>query len=86
MKIECQFGNSECSEILESLFNSYDQLLICLLCSLFFYTINWKIWALQDGTSVVVGGKTNRAKAEFPDEMNRLLDQLPELVESSLPK
>ena len=45
-----------------------------------------KIWALQDGTSVVIGGKTNRAKAEFPSEMNRLLDQLPELVESSRPK
>lgn len=47
---------------------------------------NQKIWALQDGTAVVVGGKTNRAKAEFPDEMNRLLDQLPEIVESSSPK
>ncbi|PSS19168.1 Cytochrome c biogenesis protein [Actinidia chinensis var. chinensis] len=42
-----------------------------------------QIWALQDGTTVVVGGKTNRAKAEFPDEMNRLLDQVPEIVESS---
>ncbi|GFY95070.1 cytochrome c biogenesis protein family [Actinidia rufa] len=42
-----------------------------------------QIWALQDGTMVVVGGKTNRAKAEFPDEMNRLLDQVPEIVESS---
>lgn len=44
---------------------------------------NLKIWALQDGTSVIVGGKTNRAKAEFPDDMNRLLDRVPELVESS---
>lgn len=33
---------------------------------------------------MIVGGKTNRAKAEFPDDMNRLLDQVPELVESSL--
>lgn len=45
-----------------------------------------KIWALQDGTSVVVGGKTNRAKAEFPNDMNHLLDKLPELVESSRSK
>lgn len=45
-----------------------------------------KLWALQDGTSVVVGGKTNRAKGEFPDTMNRLLDQVPELVESSSPE
>ena len=42
-----------------------------------------KIWALQDGTTVVVGGKTNRAKGEFPAEMNRLLDRVPELLEKS---
>ncbi|KAL8096993.1 cytochrome c biogenesis protein CCS1, chloroplastic [Apium graveolens] len=42
-----------------------------------------QIWALQDGTSVVVGGKTNRAKAEFPDAINRLLDQVPEIVAST---
>lgn len=48
--------------------------------------VNLKIWALQDGTSVIIGGKTNRAKAEFPDDMNRLLDRVPELVESSLSK
>lgn len=42
-----------------------------------------QIWALQDGTSVVVGGKTNRAKGEFPDDMNFLLDQVPEIVDSS---
>ena len=48
--------------------------------------VNLKIWALQDGTSVIIGGKTNRAKAEFPDDMNRLLDRVPELVESSRSK
>ncbi|CAI9104461.1 OLC1v1003131C1 [Oldenlandia corymbosa var. corymbosa] len=42
-----------------------------------------QIWALQDGTTVVIGGKTNRAKAEFPDEMNLLLDRVPEIVASS---
>lgn len=45
------------------------------------YLSHAQIWALQDGTSVVVGGKTNRAKAEFPEEINRLLDCVPELVE-----
>ncbi|KAM7479272.1 hypothetical protein LguiA_027485 [Lonicera macranthoides] len=45
-----------------------------------------QIWALQDGTSVVIGGKTNRAKVEFPDEMNRLLDRVPEIIESSQSK
>ncbi|CAA0807584.1 Cytochrome c biogenesis protein CCS1-chloroplastic [Striga hermonthica] len=42
-----------------------------------------QIWALQDGTTVVIGGKTNRAKGEFSDDMNILLDQVPELVDSS---
>ncbi|KAK5838050.1 hypothetical protein PVK06_006777 [Gossypium arboreum] len=50
------------------------------------YLSHAQIWALQDGTTVIVGGKTNRAKAEFPDEMNRLLDQVPEIVESSISK
>lgn len=50
------------------------------------YLSHTQIWALQDGTTVVIGGKTNRAKLEFPDEMNQLLDRVPELVESSLSK
>ncbi|CAJ2679198.1 cytochrome c biogenesis protein CCS1 chloroplastic-like [Trifolium pratense] len=47
------------------------------------YLSHSQIWALQDGTTVVIGGKTNRAKLEFPDEMNLLLDKIPEIVESS---
>lgn len=42
-----------------------------------------KIWAIQDGTVVIIGGKTNRAKVEFPDEMDRLLDRVPEIIEPS---
>nr|AKF43171.1 cytochrome c biogenesis protein [Hypseocharis bilobata] len=42
-----------------------------------------QIWALQDGTTLFIGGKTNRAKAEFLEEVNRLLDRVPEIVESS---
>ena len=55
--------------------------------SLMIYLPPWKmkIWALQDGTAVVTGGKTNRAKAEFEEEINRLLDQVPEIVVSSSP-
>ncbi|KAI3829981.1 hypothetical protein L1987_04113 [Smallanthus sonchifolius] len=45
------------------------------------YLSHTQIWALQDGTTVVVGGKTNRAKIEFPDEMNSLLDRVPEINE-----
>ncbi|KAI6677805.1 hypothetical protein NL676_038601 [Syzygium grande] len=47
------------------------------------YLSHTQVWALQDGTAVVVGGKTNRAKAEFPEEMNRLLDRVPEIVRQS---
>ncbi|GMH16244.1 hypothetical protein Nepgr_018085 [Nepenthes gracilis] len=47
------------------------------------YLSHSQVWALQDGTSVIVGGRTNRAKDVFPDEMNRLLDWVPELVETS---
>lgn len=45
-----------------------------------------QVWGLQDGTSVVVGGKTNRAKGEFPQEINRLLDRVPELVDKNASK
>ncbi|KAK4752116.1 hypothetical protein SAY87_020914 [Trapa incisa] len=47
------------------------------------YLSHAQIWALQDGTTVVIGGKTNRAKVEFPEEMNRLLDRVPEIVGSA---
>ncbi|KAG6761488.1 hypothetical protein POTOM_034712 [Populus tomentosa] len=50
------------------------------------YLSHSQIWALQDGTAVIVGGKTNRAKAEFQYEINLLLDKVPEIVESSLSK
>ncbi|KAK7257921.1 hypothetical protein RIF29_32248 [Crotalaria pallida] len=48
------------------------------------YLSHSQIWALQDGTTVIIGGKTNRAKMEFPEEMNRLLDKVPEIVQTSL--
>ncbi|CAM8997570.1 unnamed protein product [Rhodiola kirilowii] len=50
------------------------------------YLSHAQIWALQDGTTVVVGGKTNRAKYEFPEEMDELLDRVPEIVEASSPR
>ncbi|XP_008808885.2 cytochrome c biogenesis protein CCS1, chloroplastic isoform X1 [Phoenix dactylifera] len=39
-----------------------------------------QIWALQYGTTVVFGGKTNRGKIEFQEEMNCLLDKVPEII------
>ncbi|KAL6636852.1 hypothetical protein ACP70R_024424 [Stipagrostis hirtigluma subsp. patula] len=47
------------------------------------YLSHSQIWALQDGSTVVVGGKTNRAKLEFSEEMNRLLDKVPELIDAN---
>nr|AKF43165.1 cytochrome c biogenesis protein [Erodium texanum] len=40
-----------------------------------------QIWALQDGTTLFIGGKTNRGKVEFSSEVNRLLDRVPEIVD-----
>ncbi|GLJ23088.1 hypothetical protein SUGI_0435870 [Cryptomeria japonica] len=39
-----------------------------------------QVWALQEGTSVVVGGKSNRDKLGFQEEMNRIFDSVPEVV------
>uniref|UniRef100_A0ACD5WF66 Uncharacterized protein n=2 Tax=Avena sativa TaxID=4498 RepID=A0ACD5WF66_AVESA len=47
------------------------------------YLSHAQLWALQDGTTVVVGGKSNRAKIEFSDEMNRLLNKVPELISAN---
>eukprot|EP01018_Ginkgo_biloba_P031966 Gb_26769 [translate_table: standard] len=44
------------------------------------YLSHSQVWALQEGTSVVVGGKSNRAKQGFTVELNRILDSLPEIV------
>lgn len=55
-------------------------------CNHGFVALIIQVWALQDGTSVVVGGKTNRAKGEFPQEINWLLDRVPELVNKNVSK
>lgn len=44
------------------------------------YLCFFQVWALQDGTTVVFGGKTNRGKIEFQEEMNCLLDKVPEMI------
>ena len=40
------------------------------------------MWALQDGNSVLVGGKSNRAKIDFEAEINECLDNVPEVITS----
>ncbi|KAJ7299550.1 hypothetical protein O6H91_Y209800 [Diphasiastrum complanatum] len=39
-----------------------------------------QVWALQEGTTIVVGGKSNRAKLMFERELNELLDSVPEII------
>ncbi|KAH8497690.1 hypothetical protein H0E87_016823 [Populus deltoides] len=65
---------------------SHSQLIASFCVHFVSYSGKSKIWALQDGTAVIVGGKTNRAKAEFQYEIDFLLDKVPEIVESSLSK
>lgn len=76
----CCFNNSVFGSILPCWNNDFN---LFILVFIFSSLGDQKIWAVQDGTTVIVGGKTNRAKAEFPEEMNRLLDRVPEIVESS---
>jgi cytochrome c biogenesis protein len=63
-----------------------------MLTTIISYLSHSQVWALQDGTWLVVGGKSNRAKLDFERELNELLDLVPEVktpessVESSLPQ
>ncbi|KAK4340309.1 hypothetical protein RND71_041771 [Anisodus tanguticus] len=47
------------------------------------YLSHAQLSALQDGITVVVGGKTNRGKSELPDTTNHSVDQVSEVFESS---
>ncbi|KAL6849986.1 hypothetical protein ACP4OV_020613 [Aristida adscensionis] len=56
--------------------------LMLTTCIAIIHTLRY-IQALQDGTTLVVGGKTNRAKLKFSREMNRLLDKVPTLIDGN---
>jgi len=51
-----------------------------MLTTIISYFSHSQVWALQEGTTVVVGGKSNREKLGFPVELNRILDSIPEIV------
>lgn len=53
-----------------------------MLTTIISYFSHSQVWALQEGTTVVVGGKSNREKLGFPVELNRILDSIPEIVSS----
>lgn len=52
-----------------------------MLTTIISYLSHSQVWALQDGTWIVVGGKSNRAKLGFEREFNELLDLVPEVQE-----
>eukprot|EP00897_Mesotaenium_endlicherianum_P008685 jgi/Mesen1/7845/ME000419S07159 len=43
------------------------------------YLSHSQVWALQKGSTLYVGGKSNRGKADFERELNTLLDFLPDI-------
>lgn len=55
-----------------------------MLTTIVSYFSHSQVWALQEGTTVVVGGKSNREKLGFPVELNRILDSIPEIVSNEL--
>uniref|UniRef100_A0A7I4DV93 ResB-like domain-containing protein n=1 Tax=Physcomitrium patens TaxID=3218 RepID=A0A7I4DV93_PHYPA len=50
-----------------------------MLTTIISYLSHSQVWALQDGSWLVVGGKSNRAKLDFERELNDLLDLVPEV-------
>ncbi|XP_002977026.2 cytochrome c biogenesis protein CCS1, chloroplastic [Selaginella moellendorffii] len=50
------------------------------------YLSHSQIWALQKGSSIIVGGKSNRAKLSFEQELTGILDSVPEHVPNSAAK
>ena len=44
------------------------------------YLSHSQIWALQDGGWLHVGGKTNRATITFANEMDDMLNEVPEQI------
>jgi cytochrome c biogenesis protein len=50
-----------------------------MLTTIISYLSHSQVWALQDGTWLLVGGKSNRAKLDFERELNDLLDLVQEV-------
>jgi len=50
-------------------------------CRSFRLAVVW-VWACQDEDDVHVGGKTNRATITFEQEMDAVLDEVPEVQSS----
>ncbi|KAK9856470.1 hypothetical protein WJX84_010282, partial [Apatococcus fuscideae] len=55
-----------------------------MLTTMVSYLSHSQIWALQEGGTVHLSGKTNRATVSFTQELSRLLDDVPERPVASL--
>lgn len=49
-----------------------------MLTTVVSYLTHSQIWALQEGRTLHVAGKTNRAKLEFGNELSEMLDSVPD--------
>lgn len=54
-----------------------------MLTTFMSYLSHSQIWALQVGSGVHVGSKTNRAVIAFRKEFSELLDKVPEVLPES---
>ena len=54
-----------------------------MVTTLVSYLSHSQVWAVQDGKYVFVTGRSNRAKIGFGKEMDEVLDEVPELPEST---
>lgn len=54
-----------------------------MVTTLLSYLSHSQVWALQEGTLLHVGGRTNRATVEFSLELDRILNSIPERLLSS---
>jgi cytochrome c biogenesis protein len=50
-----------------------------MITTLVSYVSHSQVWALQEGSSVYVAGKTNRAKVTFEQELDDVMDSVPEV-------
>jgi hypothetical protein len=50
-----------------------------MIATLVSFISHSQVWALQEGSSVYIAGRSNRAFFEFEGELERILEKVPEL-------
>lgn len=54
-----------------------------MLTSALSYLSHSQVWALQEGSALYVGGRSNRAKLGFKKELNEIMDLVPEVLDAA---